>query len=334
MKQIFTTAILVASCLAATAEKANAQTDRPSLIREDRVWESLSCSDSGIPTSHFFKFDGTEERDGKTYGRLIAFKKVTYTYANRPEGEVLDKEDGIEELHALMREEDGVVYSYIDDSCVFTGECEGELKNHEYVLYDFNANESETYDSAGFFYNLEVYPAYFKVSSLDYVEVGGEKCKRMMVSASESKDDPRGMGDYEIVEGIGFTDKGCLFYHGYFCQETSMYFKLYFLRVFDLDGNILYGDREWITPDGGIQVGVEGMAQPTGGLSFDDREINIESSRPCKINLVDMQGAPVASTTGTGHISLPLTGLQRGVYVATAESDGRVIDRMKIIYQK
>ena len=50
-----------------------------SMIRYDRVWEHISIrwNDKHV---YYVRFDGTEEINGKTYHRLISFRKAAFDY--------------------------------------------------------------------------------------------------------------------------------------------------------------------------------------------------------------------------------------------------------------
>ena len=257
MKKIFTNqskcySAIVAIIALVNSFLASASEYKP-IIRYDRVWEnkSLYYTDEGL--IRCMRFDGSEEINGKTYHRVVTFKK---SHWENEEVQAYVTEDCYE-LEGYMREEDGVVYALVYEDCDkfgnprlggtwFPTQEEGSepLSYKEYVLYDMNLNEGDHYTA---FTDLTENGATldtFNVLHTSFVDVAGEKCKIMYVcdSIEEEYDDDVPYDWYHpIVEGIGIVESGCLNYlsiEGH--KNTGMWYHKCFERFFDIDGNVLY----------------------------------------------------------------------------------------------
>lgn len=124
-----------------------------SLIREDRIWEYYKLfKDVGSDHSWSltrYKFDGTEERNGKTYHRWCSIDR---DYWYEPIGQYPDgswnwnvQYEDLNECVALLREENGVIYLLPEKDRIGSYEFMNNTfdvkvmdKDDEVVLYDFN----------------------------------------------------------------------------------------------------------------------------------------------------------------------------------------------------
>ena len=83
-----------------------------SMIRYDRVWEHIYVH-WGDTRAYYVKFDGTEEINGQTYHRLVAFREVRYTYDYDGQAYVFEINDGYFKHEGYLREENGKVYTLV-----------------------------------------------------------------------------------------------------------------------------------------------------------------------------------------------------------------------------
>lgn len=221
-----------------------------SMIRYDRVWENKSQYSNDRGLIRCMKFDGPEEINGKTYHRVVTFKK---SHWENGDINAYVTEDCYEH-EGYLREENGVVYALVYETCDFFGKpCLGgtqfpasdePLSYEEHVLYDMTLNEGEYYtaftDLTENGSNLDT----FKVLHTSIIDINGDECKIMYVcTADEEKiaDDMPYSWFHAIVEGIGILDSGSLNYvsiEGH--KNTGMWYRKCFERIFDMEGNVLY----------------------------------------------------------------------------------------------
>ena len=247
---------LIPVCLyaiAALSTSASAE-EYKSMIRYDRIWECVS-SRWFVNSVNYMKFDGTEEINGKTYHRLVTFRKAGFDYSDDAEHKphLYDQQDDICENEGYLREEDGVVYTLVaNNGPLDSPERQGILyvagNDHdkypyltEEVIYNFNCKEGESYE--GITFSGIVEKMTFSVHSVSTVEIDGESCKRFeirpVVDAVEWET------VYPVIEGIGAAVEGCLNYHEFFDQPTYPYAHHALNRVFDTDGNLLYASEDY-----------------------------------------------------------------------------------------
>ncbi len=152
------------------------------------------------------------------------------------------------ELYAYLRQEGNKVYSYMD-ICEEWGDVNGE--SEEYLVYDFDANPGDTYESISVADNVAVdltgyCGSYSKekvtVSSVDNIMINGVERKRMIVKPEY------GTGlDYEIIEGIGINwGYVHLPEFGPFCTGTTALVKIN--EVTDAEGNVLFTKADFDAP--------------------------------------------------------------------------------------
>lgn len=229
-----------------------------SMIRYDRVWECKCILDKdGEYVLKCMKFDGPEEINGKVYHKLVTFKKTFLTFHSGSETPTYETIDCFES-EGYMREEDGVVYTLVADGQIYDGEPlydselytseEDDLNDiicQEYVIYNFNVKEEDSYSSVSFLYLFGSDLTTFKVLNLSTIEVAGEECKMMYVCREDQVEyqktyDIPYYWNEPIIEGIGAVNKGCLNYHEFIDWPTCSYAHHYFSCLFDMDGNVIY----------------------------------------------------------------------------------------------
>ena len=185
--------LLSIGCFCGLAQKANGDN---CLIDENKVWEYLTDDrDGDYQTFTFvkYKFSGTEDKFGKTYNRWFVLESKTYINENvsdeRSEWTIYNA--SLNELVALLREEDGKVYMLLDrdevyeydkDFNPFDKEGEGMGKTlrkvtpgEEVILYDFNVNAGGSYQ--GFIDDSILTP--IKVIGSQEIENEGNRIKKI-----------------------------------------------------------------------------------------------------------------------------------------------------------
>ncbi|MDE6480878.1 MAG: hypothetical protein K2L45_11495 [Muribaculaceae bacterium] len=232
-------------CLVFVATVSVKAEEYKSMIRYDRVWEHTSVNYNS-KTVYYNKFDGPEEINGKTYHRLVSFRKARYDYDAEGKIYLFDVDENYLWHEGYMREEDGKVYTLVTDIVhddygeygklyIPTDSDAHPSDLQEKLLYDFTCKEGESYH--GLQGNLSyVEEMIYKVKSIESIEIDGEQHRRLLVS-------PEGYDDIELkmVEGVGVdSEYGCL---------TSIHFlnllacpcrDHMFSRVLDMDGKEVY----------------------------------------------------------------------------------------------
>ena len=216
------------------------------MIRYDCVWEHISIL-WNKKTVYYEKFDGTEEINGKTYHRLVSFRKASYDYDADGKPYVFDVDENYYRHEGSMREEGGKVYTLLSDVEYQDDFYNGNLyipddnKEHpadlqEKLLYDFTCGEGESYSG------LQVDGSHFAeefrydVESIESVEIDGEE-HRLMKILPGGWDYPHGE---PIVEGVGITSYGCLNTINFLWLPTCPCMDYMFSRVLDMDGKEVY----------------------------------------------------------------------------------------------
>lgn len=277
-------AIVISVLMLAYAFSASAE-EYKSMIRYDRVWQCYSTLDgTDEDTYKCMRFDGTEEINGKTYHRLVTFKKRIMDYD--PEtGPIVKQMVDCLEHEGYLREENGKVYTLIEDMedprtdtrdpslgwlyIPGNSDSDGNKKYSEYLLYDFNIEENGIYDGISFVTG-SAWNNRFAILNVSYVEIDGEEYKKMYVCPEdeleyhETYDTP--YSSYQsIVEGIGAIGYGCLNYHEFIDWPLRLYAHNYFTCLYDMDGNVIYSeDPEYFGFEYGSFASVKNMAEDTG----------------------------------------------------------------------
>ncbi|MDE6379441.1 MAG: hypothetical protein K2L11_03140 [Muribaculaceae bacterium] len=245
MKRIFTCICKLTLLLSflSLAFSASAE-EYKSMIRYDRVWEHLSVHWDD-KTAFYTKFDGAEEINGKTYHRLVSFRKATYDYDKDGQCYIIDVDENYYRHEGYLREEEGKVYTLISNVVYSDDRYFGHLyipsggEAHpsdleEKLLYDFTCKEGDTY--VGLHVFAETEEMVFKVRAVESVEIDGESHRLMLVSPEDY--------DYielPIVEGIGLdSEYGCLTTINFLYIPTCPCTDHIFNRVLSIDGKVLY----------------------------------------------------------------------------------------------
>ncbi len=303
-----------------------------SMIRYDRVWESVCIRRDFLNTVNYMKFDGECEINGKIYHKLVTFNKMwvqlkgsinedEYEYL----GEVYDHE-------GYLREENGRVYTlavgeYLDyddnnyfDGALFTSdEPEPNEKLHDVLLYDFNCDNGNSLTA---FSNVKRRGTFVDFNNIS---------KTTVIVEGEERTNLR-LGAFDVIEGIGPTYFGCLNYNEYDIP-TGVWAHNYFNRLFDLDGNVIYESPEmydYKLPDAifssvGTISGNQSMVISEGSVSFG------EECGENAISIFDMNGKLVKSAFKFGRISMDTGDLHPGIYVVSAYSDDENVVNRKFI---
>ena len=218
-----------------------------SLIRYDRIWEHLSINwrDGEV---YYVKFDGPEEINGKTYHRLVSFRKASFEYEYNLQPYLFDIDNEYYRHEGYMREEEGKVYTLIynvgyDENGRLYGRIytsDGKEVHpadlQEKLLYDFTCKEGESY------LGLQVYghtaeEMNYKVKSVESVEIDGEENRRMYIYHDDEWDNENA---HPIVEGIGIASYGCLTTINFLYLPSCPCMDHIFNRVLSTDGKVLY----------------------------------------------------------------------------------------------
>ena len=233
--RIFQLALL--SVLLSTAVSASADEYKP-MIRYDRVWECLNLEGVGVYKRLYIKcmrFDGVEEINGKTYHRIVTFRKSTKL------GEAYDIQDDVFEHEGFLREDNGVVYTLIDEcGGRYIPSMEASAQNTdltEVILYDFNRKVGEEYE--GWTSSFDVDKCLFRVISESTIDIDGETCRSIEIASIDPYEGNL-MPSHTFIEGIGASEYGCLNYHEYSAMRTGMWCRNSINRVFDMDGNVIF----------------------------------------------------------------------------------------------
>ncbi len=278
------TVIVFAAYMLSFTLSASAE-DYKSMIRYDRVWEHISIHWNN-KTAYYVKFDGPEEINGKTYHRLVSFRKARYDYDMDGQCYPFDVDDDYYKVEGYLREENGKVYTLLcnttDEDNVFWGELyikggEDEQPSdlEEKLLYDFTCKEGESY--SGLHLSGDAMKMNFKVKSIGSVEIEGEGHRLMHVSP-EGHDDI----DLRIVEGVGLdSEYGCLTAINFLFIPTCPCTDYIFNRVLSNDGRVIY-------------EAADGVADiPVGDFLYVD---NIPQLSKDDIPLYDMMGRRIATS--------------------------------------
>ena len=281
----FLFSFLFAGALSASAEQYK------SMIRYDRVWEYIYIHWNDTRT-YYVKLDGTEEINGKTYHRLVAFKEVRYTYDYDAQVYILDTNDDYLNYEGYLREEDGKVYTLVATGINEWGNrfmklyVPGQAISDSYILeekllYDFTIKEKESFQGVCALGWAEEVP--FIADSIEHVEIDGEDHRLFRIHMNDEcyRDFTEPM-----VEGIGFANYGCLTSIN-LDVPTCPCMNHIFNRVLSTDGRVVYRNE-----DDCVEV-------PVGSLAG----ISSISSRPREVAapLYDILGRRI-STPAPGQL--------------------------------
>ncbi|MDE6026888.1 MAG: hypothetical protein K2G23_02315 [Muribaculaceae bacterium] len=145
MRKIYSMLFVLGSLFSFIPLRVTAQNK---LIKEDRTWEYYNYKGNNMWLDQFC-FDGTQEIEGKTYNQWKLLKRISWTTAP----ETAPVESDVNEVSALLREEEGKVYmlfggekirSYDSNTYVLSTPYESR-KGQESLLYDFTVSTGESF---------------------------------------------------------------------------------------------------------------------------------------------------------------------------------------------
>ena len=228
------------------------------LVREDRIWNYEKAyytvaSDDGVITElSGYHFKGSRSFDGQTYNifRDAEGKEVAY-----------------------LREEDGRIYRYNDDTFRV------DYEEKEYLLYDFNAGKGDVFSCLG----LDNYGGYqgcmFDVLVDDITEYtyGGTifNCQHLHVLDPHLNLNGRDEDPW-VVEGVGSV-RGLLMAPQFGVQTLGMRWTYYYIRTMTtLDGKILFESDYWKTGVEEIESGDKDFCSPSDRIyDLQGRELTV-----------------------------------------------------------
>lgn len=317
--------------------RANAH-EYQAMIRYDRVWENISYNYGGDLVK-CLKFDGTEDIGGKTYHKLVAFKNSV----RKRDGNqyVFTTPEDVYQPEGYMREEDGIVYTLVRENDKYeTGglfTCPEDLKEGdvltEKAIYNFNVTDDEIFDMYSFIMRGGM-PCPFKAFATELVDIAGEECRKIDFGPGYPADGSMEfINQYSMIEGIGATDYGCLNYTEFIDHPTKIWYYNYITRVFDMDGNVIYTLPDNICEclDYGSFNSVDIIAEePSLTISADCISFG-NAGDDNAVSIFDVNGTLVKSASKLGRLSIDTDGLQPGIYVVSAYTDGENIVNRKFI---
>ena len=255
MKKFFTNhskcslAIIAAVTALISAFSATAD-EYKSMIRYDRVWEYINMRWTDRQVYHV-KFDGQEEINGKTYHRLVAFRKASYSYNSDRQPYLFDVIDDYYNHEGYLREEDGKVYTLIIDKAYGNEYKDIQLYTQDFsesdssaieekLLYDFTCKEEETYSGLMLGAELD-----YKINSIEHVEIDGEEHRLQRVTVYDDwNEEWYEFFNEPIVEGIGIANNGCLTTINFLDLPTCPCYNHIFNRLLSTEGKVLYRSED------------------------------------------------------------------------------------------
>lgn len=214
MKQI----LLILSLLGAFF--VNAQTaddDFCKMVSQNKFWQP-----DGVSYDHFghgdvygglpFYFNGTVEKNGKTYSKLVNF-------------------DDPETTLMLMREEDARVYVLFDDDFINRYHIylydRPELKDTDFMIYDFNLKKGDTFETL---ISCKLMPydddhleiETRQVGEVTTIDINGHKLRVQQLLEEDGGDTPL-FWDDKVIEGFGPYSYSDWFFANY-VAPTGDYF--------------------------------------------------------------------------------------------------------------
>ena len=220
MKQLFFILGVLCSFLVNAQTADTPEDDFSRMVSQNKVWQPY-LHHTEYPNSWgeqdvAYFFDGFEEKNGKTYSRLVF-------------------ENDRETTCALLREEDGRVYILLNDDFINRYNLDlsekQELKDTDFVLYDFNLKEGDVFDtivSFGMSYSQggTLYIETRRVLQVYILDVNGHELR-----AQESiREDDQYITEDCIVEGFGPSNQLDLLFTNYLFEAGTVYTN----RLFDI----------------------------------------------------------------------------------------------------
>ncbi len=245
MKNILQVKLLCLCTVIAVSVSAKAA-EYQSMIRYDRVWEHISINWNDRQV-YYVKFDGAEEINGKTYHRLVSFKKASYDYDSASQPYLFDIVNDYYAHEGYLREEDGKVYTLLrnvrnsdeynfEELYIPGGNIEHPADLEEKLLYDFTCKEGETY--TGLHIDREAAEMNYIVKSIESIKIDGEdyRIQRICPDWIDYNGEP-------VIEGIGIGSYGCLTTINFLNVPTCPCMNHIFNRVLSSDGKVIYSNE-------------------------------------------------------------------------------------------
>lgn len=258
--------IFVSVLIVALTSIAQDDNNKNVLIRHDRVWVSRGFQgDKKENTVRYMMFKDSKDFMDKTYTRVSTIKKVRWTDDDATDIRI---EEDIDETEAWMREEDGKVYLLLDGWQSYDDSSSTDLS--EGLLYDFNAERGSSYDCISLFKPYEDTPGNYLAGHNSVLSDWTENVGDQEVKSWDFIFIPPGVEVlptmcYEMVEGIGIVDYGCLFYIETHSRHAQNY-CYHFLCCTDMDGNVIYPvDSNIELPGGGLPANVNNVIDSDSG---------------------------------------------------------------------
>ena len=252
MKGIFTDIrkLGLVLCILISVSFSASTEEYKSMIRYDRVWEHISVHWND-KTAYYVRFDGAEEINGKTYHRLVCFRKADFDYDKDGQCYIFNVDENYYEHEGYLREESGKVYTLIrnvkyDDDYIYgslyipTGNDAHPSDLEERLLYDFTCREGESYMGLHGGWG-ETWEMAYKVRSIESVEIDGEESRLLRIYPDEEWYDTL---SEPVIEGVGIGSYGCLTTINFLLRPTCPCMNHIFSRVLSIDGRVLYRGEE------------------------------------------------------------------------------------------
>ncbi len=234
MKKIFALILLAAGIAQASAYEP--------FIREDRVWEYITCSEiyGGWMTARQMRFDGTVEVNGKVYHNF-----VNYTSTRYPQGLQYPESAELTENYSTSyyREEGERVYVLTKDGWPVQAKLDPVVENDSFgegLIFDFTLTQGEVTSDMVFSDGSKLYTV-----SLPDVMVGTEPCRSYtfyQAPYGDTEEKPS-MGNIPcyFTEGLGLCGDGILPYVPTDVPTAGSYSFLG--RLYSDVGDILWQDK-------------------------------------------------------------------------------------------
>lgn len=307
------------------------KTEYKPIIRDDRVWECITGT-WGPFTVKYMKFDGIEELLGKTYHRIVTFKKSVVDINSPIEDCKYEFFDDVYEHEGYMREEDGKVYTLVIEGetepyyegaiYIPSWSYQEDLTLNERLIYDLTSEVGNCYDAfssvtlGGEFMN-------FKTVARTAVNVEDEECVMIGMCPTVFSDNHN--ISYCVVEGVGPIGNGCLNYTEFIDSPTRPWTYNFFNRLFDLNGNVIFRNQEdcldFRLPEN-LFSSVETLGE-TNTLMINANVISYDNYN-ChnSVAIYDMNGRMLKTASARGKVTVSTADLHPGIYIAVPVSDG------------
>ncbi len=314
-------------------------------VREGRVWEYVYSEGGGRPTLPEFDgdynmvmfqmwFDGTEDRNGKEYHRLVASDSISiwgYKYVRDSDEEIFQGVKTIPNRNKqtrLLREEDGKVYLYVDNTVNAFFE-PGEYM--DLLIYDFTKNIGGSYKTVyclpylnggidWYEHGIDGPDITMNIKSSEYVTIDGEECLSQVGKINEIYENDYSPieweYDYNMIEGIGLTGQGYLPFLMLDLRTASIYFEYKLNRVYNADGEVIYRGEDIDT----TTLSIGSIAPDAGSLTFANGTVKAVGAGEVSLTLYDISGRSVATDNATESAEIVTEGLPHGVYIAVCKS--------------